>query len=416
MSGPIYINPTTGNVIDPRTLSYLPYAFAASTTYPMGWPIFGSGSVAPVNPMARIMDVTPAGSGSIMILPDASQVSYGDALINNRGASSFQINDFTGLGVLSLNPNSSAYIYTTATTQSGAWAIINFGSVVASTNAATLAGAGLIAQGVTLNDAFPVTMVAAPITLGTAHRATVQEWTGGTNSWTITLSATLGNNWFCLIRNAGSGVLTLNPSGGDLIDGSASTTLNPADSFILVCTGTGLITIGRGRNLTFAYTLLTKTAAGGQYGGGNAYTETASDYANVIQFWKGALTAGQTITLPSVPNVYFMSNLSTGGFSITFTTGGGLTYPLAANASSVLLCDGTNIVAAISVNVGSISAIQLSAGASNNATLAWATDGVATGLYAPASHQVGVTINNAQTAVFTASNFTSLVPISGGTF
>jgi hypothetical protein len=423
MSGPIFTNPNTNTVVDPTYLSYQAYSFAGSTTYQMGWPIFGSGSSAPMYPVAGIMDIQASGSGAVVVLPDASQRAFASTLINNRGANAFQINDFVGDNLLLISPGSSALFYTTAVIPAGSWQIMNFGAVVASTNASTLAGNGLVAIGVTLQDAFPVTMVAAPITLASSHRATVQEWTGGTNGWNLTSSGTLGNNWFSLIRNAGTGVLTLTPlNGGDTIDGSGTGVFNPGDSCILVCTGSSFITVGRGRNVTFSYTTLTKTSTTGGSGtgfgtaGGPTYTETATDYANVIQFWKGALSQAQTITLPTVPNIYFMSNLTTGGFSITFTTGSGTTYSLAANSATVLLCDGTNIVAANTVNVGSLTAIQLSPGANNNATLAWATDGVATGLYAPASHQVAVTINNVETAIFSATNFTSLLPISGGTF
>jgi hypothetical protein len=427
MVSPIqYVNPTTGSVIDPVTLSYISYTFPASSSTQLGWPIYGSGTTQPTSPIARIMDIGPAtGSGATMVLPDASQRGFGDSLINNHSGNALQINDFTGANVVLLNGGSSAYLYSTAQTQSGTWGIINFGAVVASTNASVLAGAGLIAQGVTLNDAYPVTAVSTAITLAATHRATVQELapTIGATGWSLTSSATLGNNWFTLIRNAGAGVLTITPlNGGDTIDAAATAVFNPGDSGILICTGTSFITVGRGRNVVFAYTTLTKNSntSGGNSGfgasGGAAYTEVATDYANLIQFWKGTVTATQTITLPSVPNIFFMSNLTAGGFGIIFTTGAGMTYTLAANNTATILCDGTNIVPAVSVPIGSVSSIILNPGAANNATLAFTTDGVATGLYAPASHQIGVTINSTQTAIFSATNFTSLVPISGGTF
>lgn len=409
MSGPVFINPATGSVVDPVSISYLAYAFLPGTVNQMQWPIFGSGSTPPTNPIARYLELTSSGSCT-MVMPDASLRGFSDVLAINSGGGTVQINDFVGNSIIALAPGSAVLMFTTAQTQSGSWDLVNFGSVVSSSNASVLAGAGLMAIGATLNDAFPVTQVnSVPFTLTAAHRATVQAWTGGAGTWTLSSSTVLGNNWFFFAKNVGSGALVIQTSGGDLLDGATSVSLNPNESCGIVCTGSGFITIGRGRSTVFNFSQLVKNVTGG------TYTETSTDYANVVQKFTGALTANQIIVLPTVVNVYYVTNATTGAFTLTFQTGFGTSVTVVQSTSTILICDGTNIYAANSVPVGSITSIALASGSALAPTLSFGAD-PQTGLYLPAVHQLGIAVNGVQTAYFSATNFVSLLPIDGGTF
>ena len=60
------------------------------------------------------------------------------------------------------------------------------------------------------------------------------------NTFTLSFQgvATLGANWFAYIRNSGTGVITLDPNGAELINGASTYTLNPGTTATLQCDGT----------------------------------------------------------------------------------------------------------------------------------------------------------------------------------
>jgi hypothetical protein len=57
--------------------------------------------------------------------------------------------------------------------------------------------------------------------------------------------ALLAAGWWVFYQNAGSGVVTLTPSGGELIDSLASVALLPGQGCVIACDGVGLNTSGR---------------------------------------------------------------------------------------------------------------------------------------------------------------------------
>jgi hypothetical protein len=61
--------------------------------------------------------------------------------------------------------------------------------------------------------------------------------TSGTFSQTFDAAATLGDGWFCAIRNSGSGVITLDPNGSELIDGVSSLVMRQGSTIIIQCDG-----------------------------------------------------------------------------------------------------------------------------------------------------------------------------------
>lgn len=67
----------------------------------------------------------------------------------------------------------------------------------------------------------------------------------GTWSLSLTAAATLGNGFMVALVNSGSGVITIDPSGAELVDGASTITLGAGLSVILVCTGAAWVSAAK---------------------------------------------------------------------------------------------------------------------------------------------------------------------------
>ncbi len=67
-----------------------------------------------------------------------------------------------------------------------------------------------------------------------------------TGTWTLTLppAATAGVGFALALRNSGTGNITVDPNAAELINGAATLLVRPGFGGVLVCTGTGWLTIG----------------------------------------------------------------------------------------------------------------------------------------------------------------------------
>ena len=79
--------------------------------------------------------------------------------------------------------------------------------------------------------------------LADADRSTLVDITSGTFSQTFTAAATLGSGWNCYIRNSGTGYITLEPNGAELIDGLTNYVMYPGETRLIQCDGTGFYTV-----------------------------------------------------------------------------------------------------------------------------------------------------------------------------
>lgn len=408
-----YNSPFTGNVIQPTDVSYR--SFTLTSDVQLEWPINGN---ATGNYAARIMQVTATTAGLSFDMPPANQASVGqDALIRNVGSNSFTVKDFFGdHTIITIAPGESKYIYITANPDAhGTWGIIAFGAGSSSADAATLAGYGLVALNTTLNQSHPVTTTSNSTTLTSSYRAAALVWTGGAGTFTLDLATTLGNNWFTMVRNSGSGALTIAGQSGNTINGSTNIVLQPADSAMIVSSGTTFYTVGLGKSTLFNFTQLTKTVSSG------TYTLTATEASNVVQKYTGTLTGNVTIILPATVQVYYILNATSAGpYTLTFTTGSGGTATVPGSAQSILVCDSVNILNANTYLAGS-TGISLSDGTVGSPSLNFATE-TSTGIYHATSGQMNVAILGVNLASFSATGLsvsgtgTFTGGISGGVF
>lgn len=379
-----YISPFTGQVIQPTDVSYRAITLSANTQ--LEWPVNG---LATDDASARIMNVSASTGGLRLDMPPASQVSVGmDALIRNVGANTFTVADYDGNTIVAIAAGEAKYIYiTTNSTNAGTWGVIAFGVGSSSADAASLAGYGLLALSTTLNASHPVTTFSTNATADATYRAQAYVWSGGAGTLTLTSALTLGNNWFMLVRNAGTGALTIATTGGELLNGSTSIILQPADSAIIVCSGTAFYTVGLGKSTQFNFTQLTKVVTSG------TYTLTPSEASNVIQKYTGTLTGNVTIVIPQTVQVYFVQNATTASaYTLTITTGvgGSSTAVVPANNQATLICDSVNVVNANTVLAGATS-ISLLDGSVANPSLNFAAE-LTTGVYRAASGQFNMSI------------------------
>lgn len=408
-----YVSPFTGDVIQPTDVSYRAVTLTANTQ--LNWP---SNSTTNADYAARIMQVTASTAGLSMYMPPADQTSVGnDALIRNIGSNTFTVKDYAGTNtIVSVAAGESKYIYiTTNSTSQGTWGVIAFGAGTSGADAATLAGYGLVASGVTLNQSHPSAAISSGSTFAATDRAQTRVWGSGTGTATLPAAATLGNNWFTLFKNNGTGSFTISCTGAELIDGNSTKTFNPTESAFIVCTGTAYVTIGYGVSNQFVFTALTKNVTGG------AVLLTNNEAANNIQEYVGSLTSNVVVTFPPVVNLYVISNQTTdNGFGFTVTTGLGFSATIPPGQQATLICDGVNFLNANTTQAGA-STVSLLDGSVGTPSLNFASE-TSTGVYRPAAGEFGISVLGTQRLKATAAGVTVTgsgvftTGIAGGTF
>ena len=403
-----YINPYSGQTINPSQVGYESLSISVNTT--LQWPVNGNTTSV----VANIVEVTATVGSLNLLMPAATQISVGQStLIRNIGANAFTVTDAGGNTIVSIASGVAQYIYVTNnSTVNGTWGSVTLGTGTSAANAATLAGYGLTAIGTTLNQAYPVTTYFANAVLTSTSRATFVVWSGGVGTITLPSASVVGNNWFVMIRNSGTGILTVTPAGTDTIDSLSSQQLQISNSFCVCSNGTGgYSSFGLGQSSTFTYTQLILPVTGG------TTTLSAIQYANVIQEYTGTLTSNQIIVLPSTVQIYYVSNLTSGAFSLTFKTSAAsaLTFALANGTSAVIICDGTNVLNANTASVSSIGAVAFANGSAGAPSVSFIGD-TTTGVYLAATGHLGLAASAVQVADLSTSGALFPYGISGGTF
>jgi hypothetical protein len=403
-----YTSPFTGNVIIPTDVSYQEINLTANIE--LVWPVFATETDTVV---ARIMDATANAVGRTLTMPAADQASVGtDSLISNFGGNNFDVLDADGGVICTVQSGKAQYIYITDnTTAAGTWGVIAFGATTSSANAATLAGLGLIANSTTLSQSHPASGITAGYTFVSEDRAQTKVWSSGSGSATLPGAASIGNNWFFLLKNNGTGTLTVSCSGTDTIDGLSIKSFAPNESAFIISTGSAFITVGYGRSSNFAFTALVKSVTGG------SYTITPNEAANVIQEYVGSLVSNVTVTYPPAVNLYVISNQTTdNGFSLTLTTGvvGAANAVVPPGQQATVICDGTNFLNANTVQAGATS-ISLINGTVGTPALNFALE-TNTGIYRSGAGQMNISIlgSNIGTLSSTGIGITGTGTFSGG--
>ena len=405
-----YLNPFTGQTVQPSQVGYEQLTISADTI--LQWPVNGNTD----DVVANIIEVTATTSGLKLYMPAATQVSTGQsALIKNIGANAFTVVKSDGSTIISISSGIAQYIYVTDnTTIPGTWATVTFGAGTSSANASALAGYGLKAISTTLNQAYDLTVYTSNATLGDANRAAFAVWEGGVGTIALPSASAVGNNWFAMIRNNGTGILTVTCAGSDTIDGNASQQLQLDESFVVVSNGTnGFNSFGYGQSASFFYTILAKVVTGL----GPTITLTSAEAANIIQEYTGTLSSNVSVIFPATVQIYTVTNLTTGAYTLTFRTAavGGATVIIPQNQSLILVCDGTNVYNANSATISTLPSLTLGSGTAANPSLNYTGD-TTTGYYRPSSGQLGFSLTGVSKMTLEADGLHVVDGIKGGTF
>lgn len=368
----------------------------------LDWPL----ETAPTNDVvASIMDINATTTSLVITMPDAREASTGETvLFNNVGANTFTVVDSTGTQICAPSSGSTFQVYLTSnSTAAGTWRSFQYGASASAADAANLAGLGLKAISTTLNQSMPVSSFSTNYTAGLGDRAKALIWTGGAGTFFLTAAPTLGNDWFLQVRNGGTGDLTIDPNSSETINGAATLVLSPGDSCIIITDGVDFWTIGFGQSAVYAFSVLQIDISGT----GN-YTLSIAELNKTAYIFTGTLTGNRDIIVPTTVQQYWVSNQTTGSYTLGVRTAGqaspGVT--IAQNARAIFYCDGTDVVDADTSTIGI--PIPISQGGTGATT----ASGARTNLGA-------TTIGN---AVFTAANTTAaqialgLDPIEGGTY
>ena len=420
-----FVSPFTGDIVQPTDVSYFSLTF--STNQVLVWPNYavpGATTVA----AARVMDCVASTSGRTISLPNAMQGSVGtDILFRNKGSNSFSVVDYTGANAVVIAAGESKYFYlTNNSTDAGIWSNVAFGTGTSIADAASLVGSGLINQAGKLETSTDVIETAVAPTFDENSRALAYVWTGGAGTFNLPNPTTLSNGWFIMVRNGGTGALTIDPYSTQTIDGNTSLLFYPSDSATIVYDETtgNFFTVGLARQTALTYTAATydvDSIVGSTY--------SLVTYAPNIQTYEafsGTRTTNLTIELPAITQLYVVNNQTgSSAYNIIMQISGslGTTVSVSNGTSVLLLSDGTNL---------SILSSQSAAGSylANDGTLGAPafsfTSDTTTGMYLVGNKHLGFASNNELMLDIDASNLSNLqvstpaqfnaALIAGGTF
>jgi len=435
-----YTNPYTGQTISPSQVSYESLTINTSTT--LSWPINGTASS---NIASNIIEVTATAASLNLLMPPATQVSVGQAIIirnvGSGGQYAFNVTDNSGNVIVNIPLSASGansntyYIYLTSnSTVNGTWSSIAMGIGTSSATAGALAGNGLIAINNTLNENTPVRTLSTAYTFLITDRANLFSWSGGVGTVTLPDPSLVGAGWFVSVKNNGTGILTVSAVGAGsaytaLIDpsnpggltpgGSSTVQIQIANSSVFATDGTYWYTYALAQTNVFNYTQLIVNVNSPALT--SPYQMSAAFAKNVIQEFTGVLSANLLVLLPQTVQIYSIRNLTTGAYTLTFgvtnTSGSaaiGTTIAIPANQALIIISDGTDLYNASSGTLSSITALQLANGSAAAPSLTFAD--ITTGLYSSGSGSINFAVSGQSVGSLSSVGLLLTVGIKGGTF
>lgn len=331
-----YTNVFGGTVIYPSEVSYRHVTLTANQS--LSWPTELS---TDQNVVAQIMDVAASAAGFSITMPPANQVSVGETtLIFNVGSYAITIKDYAGATIASISPGLAWQLYITSNaTEAGSWRPLQYAAGASSATAGALAGAGIKAISSTLNQSAPIVELATSYSIGNTDRAKVFLWTGGAGTFTLPAASTVGNDWFCYVRNGGTGAVTVIGPGGEAINGDVSMFFNPGDSALVICDGENFFTIGFGQSIEYSFDYVAIDLTGET----SPYALAGANLNRITYNFSGILTSDMTVVVPDTIQQYWVANNTSGAYNLTIANASGAGVVVNQGTRTILYCDGVDI-------------------------------------------------------------------------
>ena len=388
MSG--YTNVFGSSTVPPAEYGYQALVITSDQT--LVWPYNYTGS-GPVT--SKIMEVT-CNAGNSLILPAASAVSTGeDLLIRNVGAQTLTVKRADGTTLATVAAGAATYFYVTNNSSAaGVWGQVAFGAGSASISAGALVGYGLQAVASVLNVAFSVLTSGSLSTVDGTYQAQLYNYTGGSGTLSLTSPVTLGNAFWFMFANNGTGTVTVTPAAGT-IDGAASKTVQPGESCLIISSGANYYTVGYGRSTVYQFTqlVLDVSAAG-------TFTLSSAQAANKLMTFIGNPAGAVTVIVPNTVAVYYVQSSISTAQTITLKTAAGTGASIPQGQRVICLCDATNVSAAQSAAV--TSSVSLIDGTAATPSLNFASQ-TNTGLFKHSTADLGFTVSGVQAGYFSSA-------------
>jgi hypothetical protein len=356
------------------------------------------------------MDCVAEDTGLIVTLPAANQGSVGtDILFRNKGANAFIVQDPSGDQSVTIDVGGARYFYLVDnSTVDGVWSNVEFGAGTSYADAASLVGNGLTNQAGKLETSTSVYEVSVAPTFNEESRAKAYVWTSGAGTFTLPDPLTLETGWFILVRNNGTGALTIDPYSTQTIDGNTSIIFYPSDSATIVFDATtgNYFTVGFARQSTVAYTAAT-------YDVDSIVGPTLSlvSFAPTIQTYvafSGTRTTDLTIELPAITQLYVLNN-NTGHieYDLIFQVTGSLSTPLTIGngVTALVLSDGATL--SILASQSATGTFLANDGTESNPAFSFTSD-TSSGMYLIGNHHLGLTAHGTKMLDLNASNLSDL--------
>lgn len=398
---PVYTNVFGGATIYPSEISYSSLTLTSDVV--LSWPQETS---ANENLATRIMDIQSASSSYFIYLPEADKTATGQTILfNNVGAHTIIVKDADGTQVVSVSAGTLWQIYlTNNSTAAGTWQALQYGASISQANASSLAGTGIVAVGTLLSQSVPISSFNTNYSAGITDRAIFFAWSGANGTFTLPSPSLVGANWFCYLRNNGTGSLSAACTGAVTINGSSAKTFQPGDSAIIATDGISYYTIGFGQANEYAFTFTVITVSGS----GN-YVLSGVELNQTAYRFNGTLTGNRVIIVPPTVQQYWVDNQTNQPYTLTVKTASGSGVVVAQNARNILYCDGTNVVNA---DTGAVSLpVAINQGGTGSTSAAGA-------LINLGGEAVGISVfqSATQAAAWSALGVAQAGVVDGGTF
>jgi len=320
------------------------------------WPETSSGTYL----LYDILDIQATGAFEITF-PSAMEVSVGRMItFNNLSLFTITLKDSLGtqIGTLATGEVRAVYLTDNSTVQ-GVWEVIGLGSGTTTANASALAGAGLKVISSQLAQNYDaVSLSATTYSLMLTDRAKTLISYGGALALDLIAAASATNGYMFSLSNQGTGSITINPSGSELIDELTTKDIAPGESAFVICNGTKWVTVGYGRSTQFQFTKLVLDITTG-----SPFTLTSVQAQNKLMQFIGTAPSNITVIVPAVVAVYYLQCSYSGAYSLTIKTASGASVVLANTDRAIIYCDGTDVVLA---QTSSAPATTLTGGASGS--------------------------------------------------